>query len=218
MDSLLYDKIVSCNKCTRLREYVKNFKIPPRFKDWEYWNKPVPGFGDKDAKILIVGLAPALHGGNRTGRVFTGDESGKWVIKGLYTLGLSNKEEGINRNDGLKIKEVYLTNAVKCVPPENKPTKEEILNCSYFLREEILSLKNLRVIVALGRIAFESILLIYGMRIKFKHGVIIDLPDGKKLIASYHPSAQNTKTGRLKWEDWIKILEMAHEISNNPQY
>lgn len=196
---------------------MKDVKIPPRFRSWNYWNKPVPGFGDLNAKILIVGLAPALNGGNRTGRVFTGDESGRWVIKGLYVLGLSNKEEGIGKDDGLILKEVYLTNAVKCAPPENKPTKDEINNCRMYLKEEIGSLKNLKVIIALGKIAFDSVLALYGIKEKFYHGVIINLPDCKKLIGSYHPSAQNTKTGRLKWEDWIRILSTALTLANNPQ-
>ncbi|QIW25184.1 uracil-DNA glycosylase [Sulfolobus sp. S-194] len=217
MISILYNEIVSCSRCERLVEYRKNFKIPPRFVNWNYWNKPVPGFGDEKAKILIVGLAPALHGGNRTGRVFTGDESGKWVIKGLYSLGLSNKEEGKARDDGLEVKEVYLTNAVKCAPPKNKPLKEEILNCSKFLIEEI-KLLQIKVILALGRIAFDTILSLYGIKSKFYHGIIVKLPDNKILIGSYHPSAQNTKTGRLKWEDWVKILKLAYEIANNPQY
>ena len=215
MKSLFFNEIVSCNKCPRLREYVKNKEKPPRFRNWEYWNKPVPGIGDENAKILIVGLAPAFNGGNRTGRVFTGDESGKWVIKGLYTLGLSNREEGVNRDDGLEIKEVYLTNAVKCAPPENKPTKEEINNCLPFLKMEIENLKRLKVIIALGKIAFDSVLSIYGIKVKFYHGVIVKLPDNKVLIGSYHPSAQNTRTGRLKWEDWIKILKFALELSKD---
>jgi len=213
--SLFFNEIVSCNKCPRLREYVKNKEKPLRFRNWEYWNKPVPGIGDENAKILIVGLAPAFNGGNRTGRVFTGDESGKWVIKGLYTLGLSNKEEEVSRDDGLEIKEVYLTNAVKCAPPENKPTKEEINNCLPFLKMEIESLKRLKVIIALGKIAFDSVLSIYGIKAKFYHGAIIKLPDNKVLIGSYHPSAQNTRTGRLKWEDWIKILKLALDLSRN---
>lgn len=215
MKSLFFDEIVSCGKCPRLREYTKNKEKPPKYKDWEYWNKPVPGIGDENAKILIVGLAPAFNGGNRTGRVFTGDESGKWVIKGLYTLGLSNKEEGVSREDCLEIKEVYLTNAVKCAPPENKPTKEEIINCSSFLKKEIESLKEVKVIVALGKIAFDSVLSIYGIKAKFYHGVVVNLPDNRVLIGSYHPSAQNTKTGRLKWEDWIKILKLALDLASS---
>jgi len=214
MKSLFFDEIISCSKCPRLREYTKNKEKPLRYKDWEYWNKPVPGIGDENAKILIVGLAPAFNGGNRTGRVFTGDESGKWVIKGLYTLGLSNKEEGVSREDGLEIKEVYLTNAVKCTPPENKPTKEEINNCSLFLKMEIESLKKVKVIVALGKIAFDSVLSIYEIKAKFYHGAIVNLPDNKVLIGSYHPSAQNTKTGRLKWESWIKILKLALDLAS----
>lgn len=214
---ILAEEIISCEKCKRLIEYRKNFKIPPRFQGWKYWNKPVPGFGDINARILIVGLAPALHGGNRTGRVFTGDESGKWVIKALYLLGLSNKEEGVSKDDGLRLKGVYLTNAVKCAPPKNKPSSDEILNCMPFLEREIKELKNLKVIIALGRIAFDVVTKIFHVKEEFSHGKIVKLPDGKILIASYHPSAQNTKTGRLKWEDWIKIFKIAIELSNSPQ-
>lgn len=218
MKSLFFDEIVSCEKCPRLRNYVKNKEIPRRYKGWEYWNKPVPGFGDEKAKILIVGLAPAFNGGNRTGRVFTGDESGRWVIKGLYTMGLSNLEEGIKRDDGLEVKEVYLTNAVKCAPPDNRPTAEEIRNCMNFLKMEIKNLRDLKVIIALGRIAFSTVLSIYAIKSQFYHGVVIKLPDNKMLIGSYHPSAQNTKTGRLKWEDWTKILKLAIELTlNSPQ-
>lgn len=209
------DEIISCYKCPRLRKYAENVaKIKvKRFINWEYWGKPLPGYGDENARILIVGLAPAAHGGNRTGRVFTGDESGKWMIKALYELGLSNMEQGINKNDGLILKDVYLTNAVKCVPPKNKPTKEEILNCNYFLKREIESLRNLKVILALGRIAFYSVCLVFGKKCEFSHGQVYDL--GKvRLIASYHPSAQNTRTGRLNWNSWIEIFKRVIELAN----
>jgi len=210
---LLFDEISSCTLCKRLVEYRSTIKPPPRFRGWNYWNRPVPGFGDERAKVLIVGLAPAAHGGNRTGRVFTGDESGKWVIRGLHALGLANKEEGVSVDDGLEVKEVYLTNAVKCAPPKNKPTREEVANCSRFLREELMLLPNVKVIVALGRVAFEAVLSLYGVKAEFYHSAIIELPDGKYLIASYHPSAQNTRTGRLTWDEWLDVLEHACEIA-----
>ena len=210
---LLFDEIASCTLCKRLVEYRRSIEPPPRFRGWEYWNRPVPGFGDERAKVLIVGLAPAAHGGNRTGRVFTGDESGRWVIKGLHELGLANKEEGVSVNDGLEVRNVYLTNAVKCAPPENRPTKEEIANCSRFLREEMRLLKNVKVILALGRVAFEAVISLYGVRAEFGHGRIMNLPDGKLLIASYHPSAQNTRTGRLTWEEWVRVLRLAYELA-----
>lgn len=210
---LLFNEISTCTLCNRLVEYRRSIKPPPRFRAWNYWNKPVPGFGDENAKVLIVGLAPAAHGGNRTGRVFTGDESGKWVIKGLYVLGLANKEEGTSVNDGLEVGEVYLTNAVKCAPPENRPTREEIANCSGFLREEIRLLTNVKVILALGRVAFEAVLSLYGVKANFRHGAIVKLPDGKVLIASYHPSAQNTRTGRLTWDEWVRVLKLAYDLA-----
>ena len=212
---LLFDEIASCTLCKRLVEYRRDIRPPPRFRAWEYWNRPVPGFGDERAKVLIVGLAPAAHGGNRTGRVFTGDESGRWVIRGLHELGLANREEGVSANDGLEVRDVYLTNAVKCAPPENRPTKEEIANCSRFLREEMRLLKNVKVILALGRVAFEAVLSLYGVRAEFHHGASIKLPDGKVLIASYHPSAQNTRTGRLTWGEWLAVLRSAYETAKS---
>ncbi|ARM76696.1 uracil-DNA glycosylase [Acidianus manzaensis] len=212
---MLDKEIISCDKCPRLREYSENIaKIKTKkFKDWSYWGKPLPGYGDENAKILIVGLAAAAHGGNRTGRVFTGDESGKWVIKALYEFGLSNLEYSTNRDENLVLRDVYLTNAVKCAPPKNKPTKEEILNCNLFLRKEINYLKNLKVIIALGKIAFDSICLAYNVKLKFAHGQIYDI-NGVKLIASYHPSAQNTKTKRLTWDSWIDIFRKAITMLN----
>ncbi len=210
------DEIISCYRCPRLREYsemIAKIKVH-RFKDWEYWGKPLPGYGDDNAKLLIVGLAPAAHGGNRTGRVFTGDESGKWVIRALYELGLSNLQISLSREDNLILRGVYLTNAVKCAPPKNKPSKEEILNCSYFLKKEINCLKNLKVILALGKIAFDSVCMVFNEKCKFSHGVVYDIKD-KKIVGSYHPSAQNTKTGRLTWESFMEVMRKAYELSKN---
>jgi len=208
------EKLLNCSLCPRLRLYASSITPPPRFKGWNYWSKPVPGFGDPNAEIMILGLAPAAHGGNRTGRAFTGDESGKWVIRGLYELGLANKPESVSKGDGLQVYHVYITNAVKCVPPKNKPSREEIKNCSHWLIEEIKELKKLKVIVALGKIAFDSVCKIYGVKAKFEHGKIIRLPDGKYLISSYHVSAQNTRTGRLTWEGWLNVLKTAVEFAN----
>lgn len=208
------EEIISCYKCPRLRQYsemIGKIKVK-RFRDWEYWGKPLPGYGDENASLLIVGLAPAAHGGNRTGRVFTGDESGKWVIKALYELGLSNLEFSLRREDNLILRGVYLTNAVKCTPPKNKPLREEILNCNYFLRKEIMSLRNLKVILALGKIAFDSVCMVFNEKCKFSHGVIYDI-EGKKIVGSYHPSAQNTKTGRLTWESFMQVVRKAYELS-----
>ncbi|BDC18492.1 uracil-DNA glycosylase [Acidianus sp. HS-5] len=211
---MLEDEIISCYRCPRLRQYseiIAKVKVR-RFKDWEYWGKPLPGYGDVNAKLLIVGLAPAAHGGNRTGRVFTGDESGKWVIRALYELGLSNLEVSSSREDNLILKDVYLTNAVKCAPPKNKPSREEILNCSYFLKKEIESLINLKVILALGKVAFDSVCMTFNKGCNFSHGVVYDTV-GKKIIGSYHPSAQNTKTGRLTWESFMAVMRKAYELT-----
>lgn len=212
---MLDDEIISCYRCPRLRSYaetIAKMKVR-RFKDWQYWGKPLPGYGDQNARILIVGLAPAAHGGNRTGRVFTGDESGKWVIGALYEFGLANVNYSMNRNDNLMLKGVYLTNAVKCAPPKNKPNKVEILTCNYFLRREIQSLTNLRVILALGRIAFYGVCLAFNVNYKFSHGQVYELDNKIKIVASYHPSAQNTKTGRLTWNSWIEIFKKVIMIS-----
>ena len=211
---LLEDSLIKCNLCPRLREYAKSILPPPRFKNWVYWAKPVPGFGDPKARILIVGLAPAAHGGNRTGRSFTGDQSGQWIVKGLYQLGLANKPESVSRDDGLELKCVYITNAVKCVPPQNKPTAEEIRNCVLnWLINEIEMLRDLKVIVALGRVAFYGLSLLFNIKEKFEHGKEIRVGN-YVILLSYHVSAQNTRTGRLSWEEWIRILSRAKELAN----
>jgi uracil-DNA glycosylase family 4 len=214
VQNMFDDEIISCYRCPRLRQYsemIAKIKVK-RFRNWEYWGRPLPGYGDENASLLIVGLAPAAHGGNRTGRVFTGDESGKWVTKALYELGLSNLEFSLSREDNLILRGVYLTNAVKCAPPKNKPLREEILNCNYFLRKEIMSLRNLKVILALGKIAFDSVCIAFNEKCKFSHGVVYDVK-GKKIVGSYHPSAQNTKTGRLTWESFIQVVRKAYELT-----
>ena len=211
--NLVGESLFSCNHCPRLMNYAQSIVPPPRFKLWNYWAKPVPGFGDPNARILIIGLAPAAHGGNRTGRAFTGDQSGQWVVRGLYEIGLANKPESVSRDDGLILKCVYVTNAVKCVPPKNRPTNDEIKKCSLnWLLKEINSLKHLKVIIPLGRIAFYSVSILLGVKADFEHGKEIEV--GKyKVLASYHVSAQNTRTGRLNWEDWLKILRRAKELA-----
>ncbi|RLJ70679.1 uracil-DNA glycosylase family 4 [Hydrogenivirga caldilitoris] len=211
-------KIVECQKCERLSTYIREVarKKVRRYADWEYWGKPLPGFGDPEAKLLIVGLAPAAHGGNRTGRMFTGDSSGDWLAKALYETGFANKPTSESRDDGLELKDAYITAVVRCAPPENKPTKEEMENCNGYLVEELKLLKNVKVILCLGSIALKGTLMalkdLYpeaklkgiksGRGLKYK-------PEGipYTLITSYHPSKQNTQTGRLKWEDWIRVFE-----------
>ncbi|NON62271.1 uracil-DNA glycosylase [Acidianus sp. RZ1] len=211
--SLLFDEIVSCNRC-ELRNFSKQIaeRRVRRFHSWDYWGKPLPGFGDEKAKLLIVGLAPAAHGGNRTGRVFTGDSSGEWVIKGLYELGLSNLEKSTSKEDQLVLRGVYLTNSVKCVPPKNKPNSIEILICRPFLEREISMLNELKVILVLGRIAFSSVVSVLKLECSFSHGKVCEGPI--TLVSSYHPSMQNTRTGRLTWDSWIEVLRKAKVLAD----
>jgi len=209
----LSKQIINCNLCPRLTEYrVKVALNPPkRYRGEEYWAKPLPGFGDPYAKLLILGLAPAAHGGNRTGRMFTGDGSGAWLMKALYETGFANQPTSLSRNDGLKLNGAYLTAVVRCVPPANKPLKSEVENCSKYLKAELKILKDVSVVVALGRLAHDTYLKITGSRnLAFKHGQIIDLGKHKPLlIDSYHPSRQNTQTGRLTWDMWIDVFKRA---------
>jgi uracil-DNA glycosylase family 4 len=207
-------EIINCRKCPRLISYIQEVakKKKRAYRNWEYWGKPVPSFGDPNAKILIIGLAPAAHGANRTGRMFTGDASGKWLYKALYEVGLSNKEESISKDDDLKLNHVYITATIHCAPPKNKPNRDEIENCSYFLKREIDILKNVKVYVLLGRIAFDNFKRLTKLKGEFANGKILKYKD-KWVICSYHPSAQNTLTGRLKWDDWIKIFKTAKELA-----
>jgi uracil-DNA glycosylase len=205
--TVLQNTIIHCRRCPRLvtyREEVARTKVR-RFKDWTYWGKPLPGFGDSKARLLIVGLAPAAHGGNRTGRIFTGDRSGDWLYGTLYRFGFASRPESISRDDGMRLKDCYVTAAVRCAPPDNKPLPEEFRNCRPYLVEEIRLLKQLRVVVALGRIAFMEYLAAcaaLGLAVQkpmpaFGPGLVHRLPWGVTLIASYHPSQQNTFTGKL---------------------
>ena len=206
--------IIRCKKCPRLSRYIhevaKN-KVK-RFKNQKYWGKPLTGFGDFTARLLIVGLAPAAHGGNRTGRMFTGDSSGDWVAKTLFDNGFASQKNSDSKNDGFQLFDAYITAAVRCAPPENKPTKEEFKNCSSFLEHEFEILKNVKIIVCLGHIAYSSTCkLLQIKKTPFSHGKIID-EKGIKIICSYHPSRQNTQTGRLTWEEWNLIFKMAKKL------
>jgi uracil-DNA glycosylase family 4 len=210
----LNKRIVSCKRCPRLTEYISKisaYKVP-RFKDWNYWGKPLPGFGDHEAKLLIIGLAPAAHGGNRTGRMFTGDSSGDWLIKALYQTGFSNQPESVNNDDGLKLKSAYITAVARCAPPGNKPLAEEMRNCSEYLLEEVRILDEVEVILTLGRVAFGTYLRYTctkdeRKRLRFQHAGLFKLRDKYTLVSSYHPSRQNTQTGRLTWDMWINIFQ-----------
>ena len=206
----LNKKIIGCKKCPRLSSYIREIAKTKvrRYRTQKYWGKPLPGFGDFKAQLLIVGLAPAAHGGNRTGRMFTGDSSGDWVTKTLFDNGFASQENSTGVDDGLNLLNTYITAAVRCAPPENKPTKDEFNNCAVYLEKELDILKNIRIIVCLGHIAFSSVCKLLQIKGKFAHGKIIK-ENGFTVICSYHPSRQNTQTGRLTWIQWNRIFKMA---------
>ena len=198
----LNEAIIKCKRCSRLINFSKNIALKKRKQNINelYWGKPVPGFGDLKAELIIVGLAPAAHGGTRTGRVFTGDKSGDFLFKCLLAAKISNQSTSISLNDGLKLSETYITNILKCVPPKDKPLSKELKNCSPFFSSEISNLKYLKVIVTLGKVAFDNCILFYkkkyqfNQKLIFQHGKKYILPDVKTLIASYHPSPRNVNT------------------------
>jgi uracil-DNA glycosylase len=218
MDSLdsLNDEIVACRKCPRLvawREEVSRLRRRA-YQDWEYWGKPAPGFGDREARVLVVGLAPGAHGANRTGRVFTGDGSGDFLFRSLHRLGFTNQPVSIHREDGLQLHGLYIGAVCRCAPPQNKPARDEINNCLPFLLREMNMLANLEGLVALGRIAFDHLLALYRRKgyaipsLDFSHGAFYRLGTGLPwLLASYHPSRQNTQTGRLSEAMFDQIWE-----------
>jgi len=207
--TLIRDAIVTCERCPRLRQYCQRIGREKRaaFRDETYWARPVPGFGDPQARILLLGLAPGAHGGNRTGRVFTGDGvggSGDFLMAALHANGLANQPFSRAINDGLELRNVWIAAVARCAPPENKPTPREIANCGPHLRAEIAALPNLQVYVALGRIAFDAcwrLLAERGVRPRarpaFEHGRVYRPAGGPAIVAAYHPSRQNTHTGRL---------------------
>jgi len=209
-------QVVSCRRCARLVEYREEVARNKRkeFLDWEYWGRPVPGFGDPRAQLLIVGLAPAAHGGNRTGRVFTGDRSGDFLYKALYKMGLANQPTSQNSEDGLKLNGAYVTAAVKCAPPDNKPSTEETTNCSAYLASEIDSLRDLKTILCLGQFAFNAVIRtirnkynLPRLSTKFGHGRVLRLGEGiPVIICSYHPSPRNTQTGKLTEKMLLSVL------------
>lgn len=210
----LNQKIIKCKRCPRLITYIQQVakdKVK-RFSDQKYWGKPLPGFGDCNAELLLVGLAPAAHGGNRTGRMFTGDSSGNWVARVLYEKGFATKPTSEYTQDGFSLINTYITAAVRCAPPQNKPLKDELENCSTYLKDELSILKNVRVIVCLGKIAFDSCCkLLHVKGAKFVHGKL--LRHGKWIIIStYHPSRQNTQTGRLTWNQWSSIFSKTKRL------
>ena len=222
IDSLdaLNQVMIQCTRCPRLvawREEVARTKRRA-FRDWEYWGRPVPGFGDPHARLYILGLAPAAHGGNRTGRSFTGDSSGNFLYNALYKAGFANQPTSVSRDDGLRLLDVYIGAAARCAPPGNKPTTDELTNCRPYVMAELRLLNNLQGIVALGAIGFAAILAAFRQMghdippLKFGHGVLYSLGEGLPwLMGSYHPSQQNTQTGRLTPGDFDAIWTKARE-------
>lgn len=233
--TILNREVVTCTRCPRLVEYREEVARVKRraYRACEYWGKPVPGFGDPEARVLILGLAPGAHGSNRTGRPFTGDASGKFMYPVLYETGFANQPIATDRNDGLELKDLYITAAVRCAPPANKPTPAELAECSQFLDREIAGLKQVKVVVALGKIGFDAYLNYLKRRMTqdspqnippgapfrrqaylFKHAASYRMPDGKVLLASYHPSNQNTQTGKLTREMFLDIFKQAAKLAD----
>jgi len=221
----LNSQVISCELCPRLVEYRQRIALEKRraYRDCEYWGRPVPGFGDPDARILVLGLAPGAHGSNRTGRPFTGDASGKFMYPVLHETGFANQECATDLNDGLVLKDLYITAAARCAPPDNKPLPQELANCAPYLDRELDGLKRLRVIVALGKIAFDAYLnylkrrgpLPQRKKYLFRHGASYAMPDGRTLLASYHPSNQNTQTGKLTRPMFVHIFKEAAQLADS---
>jgi len=218
----LNKKIVKCSKCKRLVNFRKKIakKKRKQYINEKYWGKPITGFGDIRGKILLVGLAPAAHGGNRTGRVFTGDRSADFLYKCLYKAKMSNQPTSENKNDGLKLYNTYITTALKCVPPGDKPKPLELKTCFVFFKKEIDLLKNVKIIVALGKIAFDACIQFYkenyflkSKNYKFSHAIKYQLPDKKILIGCYHPSPRNVNTKRINLNMMAKLFKNVRKIN-----
>ena len=214
--------VVRCRQCPRLVAWTAEAAANPprRYRDAEYWGRPLPAFGDRSARLLIVGLAPAAHGGNRTGRMFTGDRSGDWLYGALFEHGFANQAESVDRNDGLELTDCYISAAVRCAPPANKPARDEFDNCRSYLVRELRLLRRLRVVLALGKIAFDSYLkaaaeagqALPRPRPKFGHRSRHELGNGVTLLGSYHPSQQNTFTGKLTVPMFHGVFRTAREL------
>jgi uracil-DNA glycosylase family 4 len=222
--SVLNARIVACARCPRLRAYSAEIARVRRraYADCEYWGKPVPSFGDPKARVLVLGLAPGAHGSNRTGRMFTGDGSGDFLYPVLNEAGFASQPNAVSRNDGMKLTNLWITAVIHCAPPANKPTPEELANCAPWLDEELRLLRNLRVVVCLGKIAFDGFLAhqlragLIASRSKyvFRHAAEYALPSGLTLIASYHPSLQNTNTGKLTRPMFLAVFRRARQLAD----
>jgi uracil-DNA glycosylase family 4 len=222
---ILQDEVIACRRCPRLVRFREKVGRERRraYRDCEYWAKPVPGFGDPKARVALLGLAPGAHGSNRTGRMFTGDASGRFLYPVLYRTGFASQPEAESRSDGLRLLDAYITAAVRCAPPGNKPMPREIANCSRFLDRELLALKSVKVVVGLGRIGFDAYLnhlkrlgvISAKAGYSFAHGASYQMPNGVALLASYHPSNQNTATGKLTAAMFEKIFRMARQIAEH---
>lgn len=220
----LSEAIISCTRCPRLLAHCRDIAATKRraYADWDYWGKPLPGFGDPKARLLIIGLAPAAHGGNRTGRMFTGDASADWLVEAMYTYGFANQPRSVSRDDGLQLKDAYVTAAARCAPPDNRPTAAELRNCQPFLERELGLLEHVRVVLVLGQIAFETYWRVLRAknhvgsgvkRPRFAHGARYRFgPDMPILLMSYHPSRQNTQTGRLTRAMFHQVFATARAI------
>jgi len=219
---VLNAQIVACEACPRLREYCAEIARVRRrlWRDWSYWGLPVPSFGDPKARVVVLGLAPGAHGSNRTGRPFTGDGSGNFMFPVLYDAGFASQPNSKSRDDGLRLTDMWISAAVRCAPPANKPTPEEQRNCAHWLDEEVELLKRLRVVVCLGKIGFDAFLahlvrtgvLASRKGYDFSHGAEYALPNGIHLLATYHPSLQNTNTGKLTAPMFLKIFTRARTL------
>jgi uracil-DNA glycosylase family 4 len=217
-------EVIACTRCPRLVLYREQIAREKRraYRDHDYWGKPVPGFGDPNARVLVLGLAPGAHGSNRTGRPFTGDASGTFMYPVLHETGFANQPTATHRDDGLRLHDLYITAAARCAPPDNKPLPQELANCAPYLETELAGLKNLRVIVALGKIGFDAYLdyLKRGGKLKtkkpypFQHAAQYSMPDRRVLLASYHPSNQNTQTGKLTRPMFLKIFQQAARLAS----
>lgn len=220
---VLNQDVVTCTRCTRLITYCQQIGREKRraYIDQEYWARPVPGFGDIKASVLILGLAPGAHGSNRTGRPFTGDGSGNFMYPVLHRTGFASQPNASHRDDGMVLRGAYITAVARCAPPANKPLPQEIANCSEFLDRELALLKNVKVVVALGRIGFDGYLnylkrqglLASRAPYIFRHGVKYKMPDGRWLLASFHPSLQNTNTGRLTEKMFEQVFREARKLA-----